>query len=198
MSSKSSTLKTLASSTSIQTVPSSLFWEENKTSYMSNFNKEQEYLEASCASALHTSANLDQLKDLRGLDGWGMFFFFSDDPRGAPGGGGIPPMGGSPGGGGGPPGGGGGGGGGGIIPPGGGGGGGAIPAKPGWGTGPPGGPGATGGPPGTTAACLCRDTWEHKRGSILMERVLLHIQWNCNYKKKCYAFFQHKPYHTDS
>lgn len=42
------------------------------------------------------------------------------------------------------------------------------------------------------------ETHGNKRGSILMERVLLHIQWNCNYKKKFYAFFQHKPYHTDS
>lgn len=110
-------------------------------------------------TAVLTSANLDQLKDLSALEGWGMFFFFREGPMGAPGGGGTPPIGGRPGGGGGPPGGGGGGGGGGIMPPGGGGGGGAGPmlAKPGRGggdRGPPGGPGVRGGPPGTTAACL--------------------------------------------
>lgn len=109
-----------------------------------------------------TSANLDQLKDLSALDGWGRFFFFRDGPIGAPGGGGTPPMGGRPGGGGGPPGGGGGGGGGGIMPPGGGGGGGGGPIPPNAGMGggdrgPPGGPGAKGGPPGTTAACLCKE-----------------------------------------
>lgn len=107
-----------------------------------------------------TSANLDQLKDLSALAGWGMFFCFREGPRGPPGGGGMPPMGMRPGGGGGPPGGGGGGGGGGIMPPGGGGGGGHSPAKAdrgGGGMGPPGGPGGSGGPPGTTAACLCRE-----------------------------------------
>lgn len=104
-----------------------------------------------------TSASLDQLKDLRALDGCGIFFFFRDGPMGAPGGGGTPLRGGRPGGGG-PPGGGGGGGGGGgsIMAPGRGGGGGAGPPKlgnGGGGRGPPGGPGMRGGPPGTTA-CL--------------------------------------------
>lgn len=123
-----------------------------------------------------TSANLAQLKDLSALDGWGMFFFFRDGPSGAPGGGGTPPMGGRPGGGGGPPGGGGGGGGGGIMPPGGGGGGGGpIPPKAGMGgggRGPPGGPGVRGGPPGTTAACLCRERIRPGRFKMLQFLIL--------------------------
>ncbi len=91
-----------------------------------------------------TSDSLAQLKDLSGLDGWGMFFFFRDGPTGAPGGGGAAPKGGRPGGGGGPPGGGGGGGGIRALPGGGGGGGGIMP--PGGGGGGGGGKRGHGGP----------------------------------------------------
>lgn len=101
------------------------------------------HLQAQIYVAELTSGSLAQLKDLRGLDGCGMFFLFIAGPRGAPGGGGAPPRGGGPGGGGGPPGGGGGGG----IPPTGGGGG--MPhGRGGGGRGPPGAPGGGGGPPG--------------------------------------------------
>lgn len=124
-----------------------------------------------------TSANLDQLKDLSGWDGWGMFFFFREGPSGAPGGGGMPPIAARPGGGG-PPGGGGGGGGGGM-PPGGGGGGGHPPPKGsmdgGGGTGPPGGPGGSGGPPGTGAVCLCRGEKNIFRWKLLTAGI---IQWH--------------------
>ena len=123
-----------------------------------------------------TSANLDQLKDFSGLDGWGMFFFTMEGPIGPPGGGGMPPIGARPKGG--PPGGGGGGGGGGIMPPGGGGGG-PRPAKPGMGggggRGPPGGPGAKGGPPGTRVACLCRDRGRESQAK--KQKQYLYVRW---------------------